>query len=76
LIQLDWSLGTGTITGQRLYRQVGAGSDQLYATLVAGLLTFQDTEVTGGQTYTYTVAAYNTVGESPRSNSYSTVFGA
>ena len=76
LIQLDWSPGTGTVTGLRVYRRVAAGADVLYAVLGASAVTYQDSGVSFGQSYTYTVAAYNTVGESARSNSYLTVFGA
>jgi len=75
-IQLAWSAGTGTVTGVRVYRRVGAGGDALYASLGAAALSYEDLSVTPGQTYTYTVAAYNTVGESARSNSYAVLFGA
>jgi hypothetical protein len=62
-VDLTWVAGTGTVTGLRLYRKVGAGADVLYATLGPAAVSYQDTGVTSGQTYTYTVAAYNTVGE-------------
>ena len=68
-VRLNWSAGTGTVTGLRVYRKVDAGPDVLYVTLGAAVLTYLDTGVTDGPTYTYSVAAYNAFGQSPRSNS-------
>lgn len=76
LIRLDWSAGTGTVTGLRVYRQVGLGADELYATLGPSAVTYQDSSVTIAQSYTYTVAAFNAVGESSRSNNSVVVFGS
>ena len=75
-VQLSWSSGTGTVTGLRVYRRVGAGPDTLYATLGSAALSYEDFSATIGQNYTYTVVAYNTVGESGHSNSYVTLFGS
>lgn len=68
-VRLNWSAGTGTVTGLRVYRKVDAGPDVLYVTLGSAALTYLDTGVTDGPTYTYSVAAYNASGQSPRSNS-------
>ena len=76
LIVLNWTLGSGTITGQRIYRKVGAGSFGLWQTVAANATNAQDAGVVMASLYTYYVVAFNGVGDSGPSNQSSVLFGA
>ena len=60
-VGLDWNDTTGAV-GYRVYRSTGGGA----AVQIADVATsnYTDTTVVNGTTYTYTVTAYNTTGES------------
>ena len=76
LIQLNWTLGSGPITGQRIYRKVDAGSFDLWQTVAANATQVQDAGVIVEHLYTYYVVAFNAVGDSPPSNQSAVLFGA
>jgi fibronectin type 3 domain-containing protein len=65
-VVLTWtapsSNGGASVTGYKIYR----GGALL--TTVGNVLTYTDSSVTNGQTYTYVVSAVNSAGESPQSN--------
>jgi PKD repeat protein len=63
--------GTTPITGYRVYRQFSAGNQPVTSGGCANLgvvLTCTDTGLVGGQTYVYTVGAFNAAGQGPVSN--------
>ena len=63
------SSGDSPITRYDVYRGASAGSiDTLIGDVAAGTLTYQDTDVTNGETYHYQVKAVNSYGSSPASN--------
>src|SRR5437773_7235764 len=59
--------GGSAITNYKVYRGTIAGQLSLLATL-PNVLSYTDSAVTDGQTYSYKVTAVNAVGEGPRSN--------
>ena len=76
LIELNWTLGTGPITGQRIYRKVDGGAYALWQTVGAAVHQVQDTDVVTAHLYFYYVVAYNAVGDSAPSNQSGVLFGA
>jgi hypothetical protein len=60
-VNLNWSSTAGAI-GYRLYRKVGSGVPAIIAT--TSNQAYTDSSVANGQTYTYTVRAYNASQES------------
>jgi len=76
VVQVDWLLGTGTITGQRIYRKVDGGAFALWQTVAANATTIQDPAVSSGHVYTYYVVAYNAAGDSAPSNQSNVLFGS
>jgi hypothetical protein len=75
-IQLDWTLGSGPITGQRIYRKVDAGSFALWQTVAGNVTHATNSGVISAHLYTYYVIAYNGVGDSAPSNQVSILFNA
>jgi len=67
-IQLRWALGLGTVTGQRIYRNVDGGSYSLWQTVGGSTAQVQDLGVVIGHTYGYYLVAYNSNGDSAPSN--------
>jgi len=65
-----WSQGTGDMaTGFHIQRSATAGGPYtVVGTVPVGTLTYLDTSVTAGQSYFYVVTAYNSGGDSSRSN--------
>jgi chitinase len=61
-IALSWSASSGTVTGYRVYEGTA-----VRATVTGTAATLSG--LAAGSTHTYTVAAYNSAGESPRSGS-------
>ena len=76
LIELTWTLGSGPITGQRIYRKVDLGSFELWQTVAGNVTLVQDTDVIVEHLYRYYVVAFNAVGDSAQSNQSSVLFGA
>ena len=76
LIQLNWTLGSGTITGQRIYRRVDGGAFVLWQSVAANAISAQDSGVTMGHLYDYYVVAFNGAGDSAASNQGSVLFGS
>ena len=75
-IELDWNLGTGPITGQRIYRKVDGGSYALWQTVGASGVQQLDSTAVGGHSYYYYVVASNAYGDSPASAVTWLAFGA
>jgi hypothetical protein len=69
-IGLAWTApsepGTGPVTGYRIYRSSDGAAWGSLAT-IGNVLSFTDTTVANGATFSYTVAAVNASGEGPRS---------
>ncbi|MBF0318118.1 MAG: S8 family serine peptidase, partial [Nitrospirae bacterium] len=65
---LNWTDRATAETGFILYRKFGNGQYVQYKTLLADTQSFVDTDTITGQTYTYKLVAYNTIGVSPESN--------
>jgi len=72
---LTWSApaynGGSAITGYKIYRSSGGGSASQIGTTGASTLTYQDTQVTAGTTYSYYVVAVNSVGSGAQSTAKS-----
>lgn len=72
---LTWSApannGGSAITGYKIYRSSGGGSASQIGTTGANTLTYQDTQVTAGTTYSYYVVAMNSAGSGTQSASKS-----
>ena len=68
--QAPSSAGSAAITRYDVYRGATAGSigSTPIGNVAAGVLTYNDTSVTNGNTYAYVVKAVNTVGSSVASN--------
>ena len=49
----------GGVLGYRIYRQAGQSSDELIATVGAGISTFEDVGVTAGTVYVYAVRPFD-----------------
>ena len=68
---LSWSApssnGGSPITNYKIFKSTSSGTETLFAT-TENMTLYNDTSVTNGQTYFYTVTAVNSVGESPQSN--------
>ena len=71
----SWSQGTGDpATGFHVQRgSTTGGPYTTVGTVPVGTLTYLDTAVTVGTTYYYVVTAYNSAGDSPRSNEVAAV---
>ncbi|MDQ3879496.1 MAG: N-acetylmuramoyl-L-alanine amidase [Chloroflexota bacterium] len=70
-IALTWTVppsGGSPITGYRIYRRTGSGSETLLKAVTATTTRYQDGATKRGTSYTYRVSAVNAVGEGPRSN--------
>jgi beta propeller repeat protein len=65
-IRLDWSF-TGTVTGFKIYRRIGAGvwSTTPIKTVGNTVRTFTNTGLLANTLYTYRICAYNAYGSSP-----------
>src|SRR2546422_1482833 len=70
-VSLSWSIpsniGNSDITGYKIYRSTGSGTETFLAT-TGNVLSYTDGSVTNSQTYYYKVTALNSAGESPQSN--------
>jgi fibronectin type 3 domain-containing protein len=70
-VTLNWTVpddtGGAPITGYRIYRRIGAGSATVLTT-VGNVLTFTNTGLVNGTTYSYQVAAVNAAGAGTPSN--------
>ncbi|MDO8473832.1 MAG: CAP domain-containing protein [Dehalococcoidia bacterium] len=70
-VALTWSApsldGATAPSNYRVYRRTASTSPTLLATL-GKVFSYNDSAVTNGQTYYYTVTAVNSAGESPKSN--------
>ena len=64
------SNGGSSITNYKIYRGTSSGSEVFLAT-IGNTLTYNNTNVTSGQTYYYTISAVNMEGEGPKSNEIS-----
>jgi hypothetical protein len=60
--------GSGPIIGYYVYRKSTNGSEELISTLSAKVTDYLDRNVSSGQTYYYSVNAFNIVGEGPLSD--------
>jgi fibronectin type 3 domain-containing protein len=60
--------GTPAFTQYSIWRGANAGSIALLANVTSGILSYNDSVVTNGQTYVYAMKAVNTVGSSAASN--------
>ena len=73
-VNLTWQApsfdGTSTIQGFRVYRGTSPGTES-FLEQIGVVLYYNDTGLTNGVTYYYQVAAFNSVGEGPRSNEVS-----
>jgi titin len=67
-VDLAWLDISNNEAGFRIYRKRQGQGWKLVATVVAGVITFQDVECVPGATYTYRVKAYNAAGSSSYSN--------
>jgi hypothetical protein len=67
-VDLAWMDASNNESGFRIYRKRQGQGWKLAATVVAGVITFQDLERVPGATYTYRVKAYNATGSSSYSN--------
>jgi hypothetical protein len=56
------------ITAYKVYRRTGGGSSTLLATVGGGSLSYSDSQIQAGQTYSYRVSAVNANGEGALSN--------
>ncbi|MGH2455594.1 MAG: S8 family serine peptidase [Candidatus Limnocylindria bacterium] len=65
--------GGSPVTGYRVYRRVGAGTETLRATTSAGETFWVDFGLTNGTSYTYRVTALNAAGEGAYSNAVTVV---
>ncbi len=69
---LSWSAplsnGNSPINTYKIYRGTAPGSGILLTTLSGDVYSYNDGNVTSGTSYYYTLAAVNSVGESPKSN--------
>ena len=75
-VQLDWTLGTGPIVTQQIYRKVDGGAFGLWQTVSDTTVTANDNSVGLGHLYTYRVQASNAAGLSNFSNEVSDLYGA
>jgi titin len=62
LVQLAWTEGSTSLNGFKIERRTGSGGFVTIATRGAVARGLDDTSVTGGNTYTYRVTAYNSSG--------------
>jgi fibronectin type 3 domain-containing protein len=60
--------GGSTITGYRIYRKVGTGSEAFLSSTAGTETAYVDGGLTNGTEYTYRVAAVNAAGEGTKSN--------
>jgi hypothetical protein len=69
----SWAQGTGDpVTGFHIQRSLTTGGPYtVVGTVPSGTLTYLDTAVTAGVTYFYVVTAYNSAGDSLKSNEVS-----
>lgn len=70
-VRVTWSDGSNNEDGFRIERAVGAGAFSTLTTVSAGATSHTDTGLTEGEQYSYRIVAYNTVGDSPASNTAS-----
>jgi hypothetical protein len=75
-VQLDWQDTSNNELGFRVYRKVDTGAFALYQTLLANVITYQDSSVIFAHQYFYYLTAYNALGESGPSNTVFLTFGA
>jgi hypothetical protein len=61
------------ITAYKVYRRTASTSSTLLATVGGGTLSYSDSQLQAGQTYSYRVSAVNASGEGPLSNEVSPV---
>jgi hypothetical protein len=68
-VELNWQDNSDDELGFRIQRKVeGDGTYSLIATVGAGVTSYKDSDVVGGNTYHYRVRAYSSGGNSPYSN--------
>lgn len=65
---LNWTDNSSNETGFIIERRVGSGAYAQIGTVTENITTFNDPDTETGQSYTYRVCAYNSVGNSPYSN--------
>jgi chitodextrinase len=68
---LNWADTSSVESGFRIERSTGGGSFTQVGQVGANITTFTNTSLTASTTYTYRVAAYNSTGSSPYSNTAS-----
>jgi fibronectin type 3 domain-containing protein len=77
-INLTWNApaneGGAPVTNYNLYRRTGSGQEEFLLD-VGNVTTYNDTDVSNGETYYYRVTCENSYGESPRSNQASATPG-
>ena len=61
---LNWNDNSGDESGFNIYRSVNGGAWQKHVTVAANTTSYQDTAVSGGATYLYSLGAFNSAGES------------
>jgi len=70
-VELSWDPpgddGGSPITGYKVYRGTASGSETLFGSVGADVLSYNDTAVTNGVTYYYQITAVNAKGEGPPS---------
>jgi hypothetical protein len=76
-VLLTWMDNSGSETGFRVFRRIGAGPYSPIADLPTGANSYADTTTTGDTSYAYAVAAFNSSGVSPstRERSVTTMWG-
>jgi len=67
-VKLDWVDNSGNETGFKIERKTGAGAYSQVGMVGAGIQTYTNISVSGGNTYTYRVRAYNLGGPSGYTN--------
>lgn len=75
-IRVTWTDASSNETGFRIERSDAGGAFASAGTVAAGVVTFTDSGLTDGVSYTYRVVAFNTVGDSAASNTSSATASA
>lgn len=75
-VTLTWTDNAGDETGYKVQRSLDNANWSEIAALAQGTTSFSNTGLTGGQTYSYRVYAYNSIGNSAYSNTASATIAA